>query len=312
MAMEDPIALLARLKLGREEFCQRLLTMLILDDAYPRWNTRSAPSPAGTRFLRELDALSFGAAGADPEVFVDEFDMPRRHESERGCAPDYAVLWDDRLWMVELKTEKASHRPAQIPGYFELAQHYYPDRRIDLTYLTPAMPLSPPPLRERSRFSHVTWEQVAELIRQVWADGDEPQRRAVEALTDVLDGVGSSWPAWRETRLAVTDLERDAAAHPQVDLPTAQAEALALALAQATSRDGSQRALDRPFANLEELQGLRLSVREAIRAEPEGTPIRHVLPWLWDATSSGGKALTANGEQTGYELRLSRYMSPVC
>lgn len=46
--MEDPWALLRRLKLGREEFCQRLLTMLILETDYPRWNTRSTPSARGS------------------------------------------------------------------------------------------------------------------------------------------------------------------------------------------------------------------------------------------------------------------------
>jgi len=52
--------LLGRLRLGREEFRQRLLTMLILAGPYPKWNSRSRPSPAGVRFLKILDALSFG------------------------------------------------------------------------------------------------------------------------------------------------------------------------------------------------------------------------------------------------------------
>ena len=60
--VEDPHELLRRLKLGREEYCQRLLTMLVLDADYPRWNTRNTPSPAGLTFLRALDELSFGAA----------------------------------------------------------------------------------------------------------------------------------------------------------------------------------------------------------------------------------------------------------
>jgi hypothetical protein len=42
--MEHPDLLLARLVLGREEYCLRLLTMLILDSPYPRWNTRNEPS----------------------------------------------------------------------------------------------------------------------------------------------------------------------------------------------------------------------------------------------------------------------------
>ncbi|SRR6266511_23081 len=167
LMIEDPVQLLGRLRLSREEYCQRLLTTLILAGPYPRWNSRSRPSEQGTRFLRGLDALSFGRAIWDERpLFVDEFDLPKRHEWEAGNAPDYALLWDDRVWMVELKTEKASHRPAQLPGYFELADHHYPTSRIDLTYLTPSMPLTPPPIRPRMRFAHVTWEQVVPIGRR--------------------------------------------------------------------------------------------------------------------------------------------------
>ena len=66
--MDDLWALLRRLKLGREEFCQRLLTMLVLEDDYPRWNTRSKPSPRGLRFLHALDELSFGVATVDDDA----------------------------------------------------------------------------------------------------------------------------------------------------------------------------------------------------------------------------------------------------
>jgi hypothetical protein len=87
--IEDPLQLLGRLRLGREEYCQRLLTMLILAGPYPRWNSRSRPSERGTQFLRALDALCFGDAAWDGEpLFVDEFDLPKRYEEEAGCAPD--------------------------------------------------------------------------------------------------------------------------------------------------------------------------------------------------------------------------------
>ena len=43
MTIEDPDVLLRRLRLGREEYCQRLLTMLIIGDAYPRWNSVNHP-----------------------------------------------------------------------------------------------------------------------------------------------------------------------------------------------------------------------------------------------------------------------------
>ena len=71
--------------------------------------------------------------------FVDELDLPRRHEDEPGCAPDYGVLMDARLWIIELKTERGSDRHGQVETYFELGRHHYPQLRIDLTYLTPGM-----------------------------------------------------------------------------------------------------------------------------------------------------------------------------
>ncbi|HET6917459.1 MAG TPA: hypothetical protein VFH56_15325, partial [Acidimicrobiales bacterium] len=119
--LESPRELLGRLKLGREEYCQRLLTMLILNAPYPRWNSRSSPSVDGLAFLRNLYEMWFGEWPGDEAVFVDEFELPSRFEDEPGGAPDYAVLWEDRLWLIELKTERASHRRGQISGYFELA-----------------------------------------------------------------------------------------------------------------------------------------------------------------------------------------------
>jgi hypothetical protein len=124
MSLESPTELANRLRLGREEFLQRLLTGLMLGGPYPRWNTRSTVSEDGLRFLRSLWALSgFGAWPDEPPVFVDEYELPRRHDGEVGGAPDYAVLWPDRLWMIELKTEAASHRRGQLRQYFELAHH---------------------------------------------------------------------------------------------------------------------------------------------------------------------------------------------
>lgn len=92
MRYEDPAALAGRLRLGREEFCQRLLTTLILGGTYPKWNTRSTPTPQGAAFLRHLDELSFGrAAPPDADVFVDELELRPRVEGEQGGAPDWAV-----------------------------------------------------------------------------------------------------------------------------------------------------------------------------------------------------------------------------
>ena len=43
MPWEDPDKLL-RFKFGREEYCQRMLTSLILAAPYPKWYSRNLPS----------------------------------------------------------------------------------------------------------------------------------------------------------------------------------------------------------------------------------------------------------------------------
>ena len=284
--MEDPRALLRRLKLGREEYCQRLLTMLILDADYPRWNTQSTPSTAGLTFLRALDALSFGAPDVpDTAAFVDELDLPRRDEDEPGCAPDYGVLMPGRLWIIELKTERGSQRSGQVEDYFELGRHHHPELRVDLTYLTPGMSAVTPAVPDGSRFAQVTWEQVMPLIDGVWSGATGVTADLHDALADAVASIGTSWTMWREKTLN--------------DLTAAAAR-----LARLTARDGQQRALDHAAGSLGELQELRLAVRDEFRRP--GSPLRSVTPWLWDAATSGGKPLTAAGTAHGYELRFSR------
>ena len=284
--MEDPHALLRRLKLGREEYCQRLLTMLILDGDYPRWNTRSTPSPTGLAFLRALDELSFGGADvADDAVFVDELDLPRRSEDEPGCAPDYGVLAADRLWIIELKTERGSVRSGQVESYFELGRHHYPELRVDLTYLTPGMSAVAVGAPSGSRFVQVTWEQVMPLINDAWADATGSTAALRDALAEAVASIGTSWTMWREKTLS--------------DLT-----ALSARLAKLTAQDGQQRALDYAAGSLGALQELRLAVRDEFR-RPESR-LGSVTPWLWNAETSGGTALTEAGKVHGYELRFSR------
>ena len=266
--MEDPHVLLRRLRLGREEYCQRLLTMLILDGSYPRWNTRSVPGPDGLAWLRALDSLSFGSSElTEDAVFVDELDLPARSVDEPGCAPDYAVFAGDRLWIIELKTERGSHRRGQIPAYFELGGHHYPNLRIDLTYLTPVMPVVSDVSPTGSRFAHLTWGQAIPLVREVWRDATGEQQAVRDALIEALGSMGTPWGTWRQTTLEdVTNL--------------------ALHQARATAADGRQRALEYPAQSLEEMQELRVAVRDALtKAGQPGDDA--VTPWLWNAQTSG-------------------------
>lgn len=320
MRYENPEALLGRLRLGREEFCQRLLTMLILGGPYPKWNTHSTPTAEGLAFLDGLHRLSFGdGLGAAEEacVFVDEFDLPRRSDDERGGAPDYAVLTAGQLWLIELKTERASHRHDQVPLYFDLGRHHHGDRSIDITYLTPSMTVAYEPPGPWGRFAHNTWDDTAVVVDQVWGGSTDDEERAVVdrllATLAELDSVTAR--SWRESVGyvdATGPAPADAVASAPVQHAPADGEALsaAMRIAEETAADGRQRALEIRPGDLEELQALRLAVRNALRDTPVDSPGRHVMPWLWQPRS-GGRPLTAAGAELGYELRFSRYGRPV-
>lgn len=304
MEFETPAQLLARLRLGREEFCQRLLTSLILHGPYPKWNSRSTAGPAGLSFLRQLHELSFGSPWpGDGLVFVDEFELPPRHDTKQGGSPDYGLLWGGHVWMIELKTEKGSHRRGQLPAYFDLAHHHYPDAQVDLTYLTPPMTASLDPPGAWARYSHITWDAVVPLVRSVWPSGTAPgQQEVIEGLIDLLSRLDEPASQWRASVAPVT-----APVPPAVERdPVAEG----LQLAEETATDGEQRGLDFLPADLEDLMGVRLQIRDALAAAPAGSPMRHVMPWLW-RPESGGAPMTAAGRENGMELRLSRYESPL-
>ncbi len=310
MQFETPAQLLARLKLGREEYCQRLLTTLLLHAPYPRWNTRSMLAPEGAAFLRDLHELSFGTGwpGGEP-AFVDEFELPGRTDAEKGGAPDYAVLWRDRLWLIELETEKHSHRAAQVPGYFELAHHHYPETRIDLTYLTPPMQAPYQPDADWARYAHVTWDALPDLLRAHWPAPATPgQQEVLDGLLAAIDSLHLTPMEWRAALGAVTEAEvrMENAEHDTGEVPGGPSIDDIIELAAATAEDRRQRAVDFLPADLEDLLTLRVAVRERLAASPPDSPLRRVMPWIWQATSMGGP-MTTGGREVGMELRLSRY-----
>ncbi len=67
--------------------------------------------------------------------------------------PDWAVLWPDRVWVIELKSEPGSHRPDQLPYYLRLAAAAHPSCRVDLTYITGPLAKPAPALGEGQRYS---------------------------------------------------------------------------------------------------------------------------------------------------------------
>lgn len=317
-----------RLKLGREEFLQRVLTTLIVGGDPPPWNAARTPSGHGIRFLHRLDILAHGdakqaRATPDPDVFVDEYLLPKVEESAMNGWPDWAVLWPDRVWVIELKSEPGSHRADQLPYYLRLAAVAHPTSQVDLTYITGPLTKPAPALSDGQRYSHLQWTQVLPLVEDVWGTDGRPEVRAyVEAARTVIENLATLRPS--EQRQAITGMIPSApipaeprssppAELPKVPLPATLAsgevtsEDGLLALAQATAADGCQRGTG--ATSPADLERLRDTARVQINTLPDDDPTRFVMPWLWKADSTTGRALTPEGEEFGYELRFSRYKS---
>ena len=285
MTYEDPEKLL-RFKFGREEYCQRMLTSLILASRYPKWNSRSTPSDRGDAFLKRLYEWVYQEPLTGPLIFIDEFDLAAIEPDGKNGAPDYAVLVPDRLWIIELKTEAGSHRKDQMPYYEQLARHHYPDKQLDLLYLTGDMQRQDPAQFSNSRYAHFFWSEIIDLLQAAWSTSEEDEEQLLLAALV------------RE----LTKLERPTKTF------TMEAAVIreAIDIAGHVQKDGKQRAVEVAVGGLEDLIDVRARIGAAIKRGQE-TP--NVRPWIWYETTSGGKALTEMGKDVGCELRLSRYRS---
>jgi hypothetical protein len=312
MEFEPPVHLLGRLKIGREEFCQRMLTTLILHAPYPPWNSRSHPAPAGLAFLADLYRWQFdGDELVSPVIFVDEFELAPRHSDEKGGGPDYAVLWDRHVWLIELKTEKGSHRPQQIPGYFELAHHHYPLCAVDVLYVTPPMEVPHVPSAKWARYAHTTWLDILPLIHKHWPTGTAPgEQQVIDGLDGTIRTLDLKPAVWRSSLLRESPGVPSATKRrPAESVTLSEPVQRALEAARQTATDHQQRPVDYLPSDLEDLLTLRVAVRRALAATPVGSPLRHVAPWIWRPESSG-RPLSISGREHGFELRLSYHKKP--
>lgn len=78
--------------------------------------------------------------------------------------------------------------------------------------------------------------------------------------------------------------------------------AAAFDTAREVEADRRQRAVPVDVSDPDDLDELRLQLRDLLSAEAP-----HVRVWTWRAATSGGRALTALGADSGYELRRSYY-----
>lgn len=280
---EDPDALHLK-KLSREEYCQRILTSLILGAPYPCWNAKNPPSSSGEEFLISLYERAFNHSLDLPVLFIDEFNLPAIADDEQGGAPDYAVMTSTRLWLIELKTEVTSHRREQLQMYARLAAHHYPDHLIDLLYLTPEMRRAVMDKSKASHFAHLFWAEIADVLSRVWASSSyEEERRLYSELKRQIMSLHVAPRKFRDTG----DVIR-----------------AALTCALRVQETGEQCAVEIAAEGLEDLMTLRLRIRNAL-SRRQG--VEKVKPWIWQSATSGGAALTRLGSEVGFELRLSLY-----
>lgn len=299
MAVPAPDELRQRHTYWREGYVQDLLAALIIGAEPPKWNTPAIPTERGWRFLDDLlEAFGCPAVGRDGARFYSEFELPRRHDDEVSGWPDFAVLSEQRLMVVELKTEAGSHRAGQLAHYADLAAHHYPNHDRQLGYLTPPLRLSA--RRDPVAYAHLTWAAVVPFVERAWR-GASPSEdvRAAEVLVDILNRLDEQWIALPKAVLdaAAPRPAEPAGVPPQGDTPPPEL----LDVARSTAEDGRQRGANVAWPSPTEMEETRILLREQIKAL--GLPVR---PWIWRSTTSGGRALTDAGREQGYELRFSR------
>jgi hypothetical protein len=274
---------------------------LAVGGQYPKWGTENRLTEEGAVFFRDLDSLSFGTQSwPSAPVFIDETTMPKRHDDELSASPDWTLVFEDRVWIIELKTERGSHRITQLPHYLELAAHHFPGRAVDITYLTGPLKKPAPELRAGQRNVHLMWDDVLPLYGRAWGESSDPRiHRYLDVLQEALGALVTPWNEWRSVF---------AASVPPPTHPDPLGEALRLV--DATASDHQQRALEFVAQGAQDLHDLRLEIRDALRVEPEDSPRRHVQPWVW-TWKSLGQPLTDAGREQGAELRVSFYSTPV-
>jgi hypothetical protein len=283
MKWEDPDALLT-MKLSREEYCQRMLTSLILGQPYPKWNTFNEPSPEGITFLQRLHRKSHGKILGGSLNFVDEFDLPSINGEGPGGAPDYAILTSNTLWIIELKTESGSHRKEQLPYYAKLAAYHYPKHNIEILYLTGPMERHHEIQGADFPFRHLFWSEVIGFIDQTWANSqNEPERLLASALKREISNLHAPSKFFRENARVIRD---------------------AIITAKYVQKTGNQAGIEASSGGIEEMNILRVRIRDALVRKKD---LKNVRPWIWKDSTSGGSPLTNLGKGVGYELRLSRY-----
>lgn len=303
MPIPNPAAERERLfKAGREWFVQMMLACLVLEERPTKMNMAHSPSERGIKLLGRLDEIAFGAARAGVPEFYWEYRLAAREGVDSSNAwPDLAALWPGRSLLLELKTEAGSIREGQVDWYIELARHHRAGDDIDFLYLTRDPVDSPPQLPERCRYANVTWSQVVDPIRDVWAPtADEvrvPALGFAGYLEEQLATTAPLAPPVMPEEVAARERAVPGSGTPDLDD--------AISLVDEVVCSGQQAAIGLPGSSVEEAKAFKRALLAQLeQAAPEHPDQVPVQVWVWQS-KTGGRALTASGESTGIELRIS-------
>ena len=172
---------------SREESVQDVLARLIAGSSCD-WFRTYVPTAEGRAFLMSLWAKAFGGQTGTPEWFVSEYDMPvpiewRGDINYTYRCVDLACGDDQQLLIVELKTERQSYRPDQIPDYLRLVRHRNPSHATDVVLLGPLRPGYTPARDDGQRYAELTWDDLPPLLSQAFPTDDRAHQlgRFVEA-----------------------------------------------------------------------------------------------------------------------------------
>lgn len=172
---------------------------------------------------------------------------------------------------------------------------------------------------EGQRYSHLTWDRVVPLVKEAWGQDGRPEVAAyVKMVATIVSNLGRLTPSVQRSNVigehaerqetvasSVADASMDNEVARTADASTMTEHSLLLDLARATAADGRQRGIG--AQDPEGLEELRDQAVAEIGSLPPDDATRFVLAWLWHAGRTGGRALTPEGQEFGYELRFSRY-----
>lgn len=278
------------------------------------WFLPYTPTESGRAFLQALWHELFGSEHGRAQWFVSEYELPVPLEWRDQIpftyrCPDFACGDDERVLIIELKTERGSYSAQQMVDYLRLARHRLPVPRIDVALLGPHLPGGDPPHDERQRYAEITWANLPRILQVAFPSDDLAERLSAFLVVDLAaPGVTPPKPVTRKAATppaggggpAPTAAEQEEPPADESAAAVMHALRMAPALAMARSGDNTERGIDVAFESINAARGAQAQVKAAL--DTAGFTDR-VGVWLWQPSSTG-LPTTAAGRETGRELRL--------